>query len=245
MGNKRILITGSSRGIGAQTALYIAKNNPDTEIVLHCNSNPAKAQDVKKEIEAFGCRAGVLQFDVKNRVQCREIIENDIKQNGAYYGVVLNAGIAKDNVFPVMEDDEWDDVLNTNLGGFYNVLKPVVMSMIENRVKGRIVTMSSISGLAGNRGQVNYSASKAGIIGATKALSLELAKRGITVNCVAPGVIDTDMVEGIPVDEVKKMIPMKRLGTAKEVASLVNYLMSEDSSYITGQVISVNGGMYR
>ncbi len=245
MGNKRILITGSSRGIGAQTALYIAKNNPDTEIVLHCNSNPAKAQDVKKEIEAFGCSAGVLQFDVKNRVQCREIIENDIKQNGAYYGVVLNAGIAKDNVFPVMEDDEWDDVLNTNLGGFYNVLKPVVMSMIENRVKGRIVTMSSISGLAGNRGQVNYSASKAGIIGATKALSLELAKRGITVNCVAPGVIDTDMVEGIPVDEVKKMIPMKRLGTAKEVASLVNYLMSEDSSYITGQVISVNGGMYR
>ncbi len=245
MGNKRILITGSSRGIGAQTALYIAKNNPDTEIVLHCNSNPAKAQDVKKEIEAFGCSAGVLQFDVKNRVQCREIIENDIKQNGAYYGVVLNAGIAKDNVFPVMEDDEWDDVLNTNLGGFYNVLKPVVMSMIENRVKGRIVTMSSISGLAGNRGQVNYSASKAGIIGATKALSLELAKRGITVNCVAPGVIDTDMVEGIPVDEVKKMIPMKRLGTAKEVASLVNYLMSEDASYITGQVISVNGGMYR
>ena len=245
MGNKRILITGSSRGIGAQTALYIAKNNPDTEIVLHCNSNPAKAQDVKKEIEAFGCSAGVLQFDVKNRVQCREIIENDIKQNGAYYGVVLNAGIAKDNVFPVMEDDEWDDVLNTNLGGFYNVLKPVVMSMIENRIKGRIITMSSISGLAGNRGQVNYSASKAGIIGATKALSLELAKRGITVNCVAPGVIDTDMVEGIPVDEVKKMIPMKRLGTAKEVASLVNYLMSEDASYITGQVISVNGGMYR
>ncbi len=245
MGNKRILITGSSRGIGAQTALYIAKNNPDTEIVLHCNSNPAKAQDVKKEIEALGCNAAVLQFDVKNRVQCREIIENDIKQNGTYYGVVLNAGIAKDNVFPVMEDDEWDDVLNTNLGGFYNVLKPVVMSMIENRVKGRIVTMSSISGLAGNRGQVNYSASKAGIIGATKALSLELAKRGITVNCVAPGVIDTDMVEGIPVDEVKKMIPMKRLGTAKEVASLVNYLMSEDASYITGQVISVNGGMYR
>ena len=243
MGNKRILITGSSRGIGAQTALYIAKNNPDTEIVLHCNSNPAKAQDVKKEIEAFGCRAGVLQFDVKNRVQCREIIENDIKQNGAYYGVVLNAGIAKDNVFPVMEDDEWDDVLNTNLGGFYNVLKPVVMSMIENRVKGRIVTMSSISGLAGNRGQVNYSASKAGIIGATKALSLELAKRNITVNAIAPGIIDTEMTEEIPA-EIVKQVPMKRMGTAKEVASLVNYLLSKDSSYITGQVIAVNGGLY-
>ena len=148
-------------------------------------------------------------------------------------------------MFPVMEDEEWDDVLNTNLGGFYNVLKPVVMSMIENRVRGRIVTMSSISGQAGNRGQVNYSASKAGIIGATKALSLELAKRGITVNCVAPGVIDTEMIEGIPVDEVKKMIPMRRPGTAKEVASLVNYLMGEDASYITGQVIAVNGGMYR
>ena len=157
----------------------------------------------------------------------------------------MNAGIARDNVFPVMEDEEWDDVLNTNLGGFYNVLKPVVMSMIENRVRGRIVTMSSISGQAGNRGQVNYSASKAGIIGATKALSLELAKRGITVNCVAPGVIDTEMIEGIPVDEVKKMIPMRRPGTAKEVASLVNYLIGEDASYITGQVIAVNGGMYR
>ena len=168
-----------------------------------------------------------------------------MEQHGAYYGVVLNAGIARDNVFPVMEDEEWDNVLNTNLGGFYNVLKPVVMSMIENRIRGRIVTMSSISGQAGNRGQVNYSASKAGIIGATKALSLELAKRGITVNCVAPGVIDTEMIEGIPVDEVKKMIPMRRLGTAKEVASLVNYLMGEDASYITGQVIAVNGGMYR
>ena len=145
----------------------------------------------------------------------------------------------------MMEDEEWDNVLNINLGGFYNVLKPVVMSMIENRIRGRIVTMSSISGQAGNRGQVNYSASKAGIIGATKALSLELAKRGITVNCVAPGVIDTEMIEGIPVDEVKKMIPMRRLGTAKEVASLVNYLMGEDASYITGQVIAVNAGMYR
>ena len=159
--------------------------------------------------------------------------------------MVLNAGIAKDNVFPIMEENEWDDVINTNLGGFYNVLKPVVMPMIEKRVKGRIIAMSSISGLAGNRGQVNYSASKAGITGAVKALSLELAKRGITVNAVAPGIIETDMIKDVPVEEVKKMIPMRRIGQAKEVASLVNYLMSEDAAYITGQVISVNGGMYR
>ena len=144
-----------------------------------------------------------------------------------------------------MTDEEWDDVLDTNLGGFYNVLRPVVMPMISSRIKGRIVTMSSISGLGGNRGQVNYSASKAGIIGATKALALELAKRGITVNCVAPGVIESDMTKDLPVEELKKMIPMKRFGTPKEVAGLVNYLMSEDASYITGQVISVNGGLYQ
>ena len=142
-----------------------------------------------------------------------------------------------------MEDSEWDEVINTNLGGFYNVLKPIIMPMIEKRIKGRIITLSSISGLKGNRGQVNYSTSKAGIIGATKALSLELAKRGITVNCVAPGIIETDMIKDIPPDEIKKLIPMKRTGTPREVASLINYLLSEDASYITGQVISVNGGM--
>ena len=143
-----------------------------------------------------------------------------------------------------MEDEEWDDVINTNLGGFYNILKPIVMAMIENRIKGRIIAMSSISGLKGNRGQVNYSASKAGIIGAVKALSLELAKRKITVNAIAPGIIDTDMIQDIPQDEVKKLIPMKRFGKPEEVASLVNYLMSEDAGYITGQVISVNGGLF-
>lgn len=143
-----------------------------------------------------------------------------------------------------MEDSEWDEVLNTNLGGFYNVLRPIVMPMIEKRIKGRILAMSSVSGLCGNRGQVNYSASKAGIIGAVKALSLELAKRGITVNAIAPGVIETDMTQDLPVDEVRKIIPMKRFGKPKEVASLVNYLMSEDASYITGQAISVNGGLY-
>ena len=240
---KSVLITGSSRGIGKETAVYLAKSGFD--IVLHCVNNTEMAEKVQTEVTSYGVKSRILQFDVKNREQCFEVLSKDIKKNGIYYGVVLNAGIARDNVFPVMEENEWDDVLNTNLGGFYNVLKPIIMPMIEQRIKGRIVTMSSISGLAGNRGQVNYSAAKAGIIGATKALSLELAKRGITVNCVAPGVIETDMIKDIPADEVKKMIPMRRLGRAKEVASLVNYLMSEDASYITGQIISVNGGLYR
>lgn len=238
---KRVLITGSSRGIGKAAALYLAKNG--YEIVLHCNRNIADAQCVLKDIQELGSNGTILQFDVKDREKCSEIISNDIKENGIYYGVVLNAGIARDNVFPVMEDFEWDDVINTNLGGFYNVLKPVVMPMIQEKVKGRIIAMSSVSGIAGNRGQVNYSASKAGIIGAVKALSQELAKKKITVNCVAPGVIETDMTKDLPQDEVKKMIPMKRFGRPEEVASLVNYLMSEDAAYITGQVISVNGGL--
>ena len=239
--DKTVLITGSSRGIGKETALYLAKNGYN--IVLHYKNNLDSALSVKKEIEALGQTARILNFDIKERYDTKTKIENDIKEHGVYYGVVLNAGIAKDNVFPVMEDSEWDEVINTNLGGFYNVLKPIIMPMIEKRIKGRIITLSSISGLKGNRGQVNYSASKAGIIGATKALSLELAKRGITVNCVAPGIIETDMIKDIPPDEIKKLIPMKRTGTPREVASLINYLLSEDASYMTGQVISVNGGM--
>ena len=239
---KEVLITGSSRGIGKACAIYLAKNEFD--IVLHCNKNISKAEEVLAEIKEIGVNGRILQFDIKDRNFCREAISSDIATHGCYYGTVLNAGIAKDNVFPIMEDEEWDDVINTNLGGFYNILKPIVMAMIEERIKGRIVAMSSISGLRGNRGQVNYSASKAGIIGAVKALSLELAKRKITVNAIAPGIIDTDMIQDIPQDEVKKLIPMKRFGKPEEVASLVNYLMSEDAGYITGQVISVNGGLF-
>lgn len=239
---KEVLITGSSRGIGKACAIYLAKNGFD--IVLHCNKNISKAEEVLAEIKEIGVNGRILQFDIKDRNACREAISSDITTHGCYYGTVLNAGIAKDNVFPIMEDEEWDDVINTNLGGFYNILKPIVMAMIEERIKGRIIAMSSISGLRGNRGQVNYSASKAGIIGAVKALSLELAKRKITVNAIAPGIIDTDMIQDIPQDEVKKLIPMKRFGKPEEVASLVNYLMSKDAGYITGQVISVNGGLF-
>lgn len=237
MDKKRVLVTGSSRGIGKEIALYLAKNGFDIDV--HYVHNQTKAQEAADEIKELGCDAQILKFDIKNREECASVLADRL-----YYGIVLNAGIARDNVFPVLEGDEWDDVIDTNLTGFYNVLKPLVMPMISNKIKGRIITLSSVSGLCGNRGQVNYSASKAGIIGATKALSLELAKRGITVNCIAPGVIETDMIKDVPIDEVKKLIPMKRLGQAREVASLANYLMSEDASYITGQVISVNGGMY-
>ena len=239
---KRVLVTGASRGIGRAIALNLAQNGYD--IIINYNSNEEAAKSILKEVSAFSTNSYLLKFSINDRAVCKKTIEDDIEKNGIYYGVVLNAGIAKDNVFPVMEEYEWDDVISTNLGGFYNVLKPIVMPLISNKVKGRIITMSSISGLAGNRGQVNYSASKAGIIGATKALALELAKRGITVNCIAPGVIETDMIKDVPSDEVKKMIPMKRFGKPEEIAGLVNYLMSENAAYITGQVISVNGGLY-
>lgn len=237
--NKAILITGSSRGIGKATAILLAEQGYN--IVLHCNKNIDKAKAVQEEI---GNNARILQFDISNREQTQEILTKDIEENGVYFGLVLNAGIAKDNVFPAMEDDEWDSVINTNLNGFYNVVKPLILPMIQSRQKGRIVTLSSVSGLSGNRGQVNYSASKAGIIGATKALSLEVAKRGITVNCVAPGVIESDMTEDLPKDRVLDMIPMKRFGTAEEVANVIGFLVSDKASYITGQVISVNGGLY-
>lgn len=236
---KEILITGSSRGIGKATAKLLAKQGYN--IVLHCNKNIDKAKSVQEEI---GENSRILQFDISNREQTTEILTNDIAENGVYFGLVLNAGITKDNVFPAMEDDEWDSVININLNGFYNVVKPLILPMIQSRQKGRIVTLSSVSGLSGNRGQVNYSASKAGIIGATKALSLEVAKRGITVNCVAPGVIESDMTEDLPKDKVLDMIPMKRFGTAEEVANVIEFLISEKASYITGQVISVNGGLY-
>lgn len=240
--SKSVLITGSSRGIGRETALYLAKSGFD--IVLHCVKGVEKAEEVKKLAEDLGRNTRLLQFDVSNREQAKKILTEDIEKNGVYYGVVVNAGITADNPFPAMEDDEWDRVINTNLNGFYNTLRPIILPMIQAR-KGRIVALSSISGLTGNRGQINYSASKAGIIGAVKSLSREVAKRNITVNCVAPGVIETDMIENIPLEFVKEAIPMRRVGTAKEVASAINYLMSEDASYITGQVISVNGGMYQ
>ena len=235
-----VLITGSSRGIGKACAICLAKNGFD--IVLHCSKNIERLNPIKEEILKLGVNARTLSFDVSNRVECEKILLDDIEKNGVYYGIILNAGIAKDNPFPSMENFEWDDVINVNLNSFYNVLKPLIMPLIQKR-EGRIIVMSSISGQTGNRGQVNYSASKAGLIGAAKALSREVAKRNITVNCIAPGVIESDMTEELP-SEIVKSIPMKRMGKTYEVASLANYLLSKEASYITGQVIGVNGGLY-
>ena len=239
--NKTVLVTGSSRGIGKVCALYLADKGYD--IVVHCRSRRAEADNVAAEIIKMGQAARVLQFDLSDRKQCEQVIVDDIEQHEAYYGVVCNAGITADNAFPALTGEDWDSVIRTNLDGFYNVLNPIVMPMVRRRKPGRIVTMASVSGIMGNRGQVNYSAAKAGIIGATKALALELAKRKITVNCVAPGLINTEMLEQLPLDEIKKMIPLRRIGEAKEVAATVAFLLSEDAGYITRQVISVNGGL--
>ncbi|MBL0612685.1 3-oxoacyl-ACP reductase FabG [Aeromonas jandaei] len=239
--NSTVLVSGASKGIGRAIALKLAADG--FTVVVHYHSDQQGAQATLDEIIAQGGSGRLIQFDIGDRELCRARLEADIEQHGAYYGVVCNAGIVRDGAFPALTDDEWDDVIHTNLDGFYNLLKPCIMPMIGLRRGGRIVTLSSVSGIMGNRGQVNYSASKAGLIGATKALALELAKRRITVNCVAPGLIDTGMVSPEVEGEALKMIPLKRMGQAEEVAGLVSYLMSDIAGYVTRQVISINGGL--
>ncbi len=224
---KRVLVTGSSRGIGKAIARRLAEDG--FTVVTHAVKSPDAD----------------LHFDIADREETRRVLEADVEKNGPFFGVVLNAGVNADAPFPVLEDDMWDRVLRTDLDGFYNVLKPLVMPMITNRVRGRIVALSSVSGVVGNRGQVNYSAAKAGVIGAVKALAVELAKRGITVNAVAPGVIETEMAASIEEPElVRKAIPMRRFGTPEEVAGVVAFLFREEAAYVTRQVISVNGGLF-
>ncbi len=236
-----VLVTGSSRGIGEAIATRLAADG--FNIVLHCRTSMDKAQALKQRLDEGGADTRILCFDVADRAACKAAIESDIEANGAYYGVVCNAGVASDGAFPALTGEAWDEVVHTNLDAFYNVLSPLVMPMVRRRKPGRIVTMSSVSGLIGNRGQTNYSAAKAGIIGATKSLAIELAKRAITVNCVAPGLIETEMIEDAPIDRIIDTIPLRRLGTPDEVAAVVSFLISTESSYITRQVISVNGGL--
>lgn len=236
-----ILITGSSRGIGRAIALRLARDGFD--VVLHCRSRIEDAQTVADEIQRLGRRARVLCFDVTQRAKVRASLEADIAEHGAYYGVVCNAGVTADGAFPALTDEDWDSVIDTSLDGFYNVMKPLVLPMIRRRAPGRIVVMSSVSGLIGNRGQVNYSAAKAGLIGAVKALAVELAKRRITVNCVAPGLIDSDMTAEGDFAEARRAIPMQRLGSADEVAGAVSFLCGPDAGYITRQTLAVNGGL--
>jgi 3-oxoacyl-[acyl-carrier protein] reductase len=238
---RTILVTGASKGIGRAIAERLARDG--FAVTVHYGRDRAGAEASLAAISAAGGEGRLLTFDTTDRTKCREALEADMAEHGTYYGAVLNAGIARDNAFPAMSDEDWDAVLDTNLKGFYNVLKPIVMPLVSARRGGRIVALSSVSGLIGNRGQVNYSAAKAGIIGAAKALAVELAKRSITVNCVAPGLIKTQMIDALPVEDALRMVPMRRLGRPEEVAAVVSFLCSDEASYVTRQVISVNGGM--
>ena len=236
-----VLVTGSSRGIGKAIARCLARDGFD--VAVHCRTRRGEAEAVQREIEAMGRETRCLQFDVSDRAAAAAALLADVEAHGCYYGVVCNAGIARDNVFPAMSGEEWDAVMRTNLDGFFNVLHPLTMPLVRRRKPGRIVTISSVAGVLGNRGQVNYSAAKAGIIGATRALALELASRAITVNCVAPGLIATEMMAGAPTEEILQHIPLRRVGKPEEVAAVVSFLMSSDASYITRQVIGVDGGL--
>lgn len=236
-----ILVTGASSGIGRAIAVRLAQDG--YAVVVHYSSNRKGAELTLKTISEISASARLISFDVTDAVATRNAIESDMESFGAYYGVVCNAGITRDGVFPMLSTEDWRQVIDVNLNGLYNVLHPIVLPMVRRRKPGRIVTISSVSGLMGNRGQVNYSASKAGIIGASKALALDLARKKITVNCVAPGLIESEMTSELPLEKIVENIPVGRIGKPEEVAALVAFLCSPEAAYITRQVVSVNGGM--
>ena len=240
--SKSVFISGSSRGIGRACALYLAGQGYD--IVLHGKIPSQALEQTIADVKAMGVNVRALTFDVCDREAARQALLKDIEENGMYWGIVANAGLSRDVTFAGMEPQVWDSVLKTNLDGFYNVVQPLVMPMVHTRRGGRIVVIASISGVMGNRGQVNYSAAKAGLIGAAKALALELASRKITVNAVAPGLIETDMVDESVTERALPFIPMKRVGKPEEVAATVGFLISDDAAYITRSVIEIDGGLH-
>jgi len=237
--SKLALVVGGSRGIGRAIALRLARSGFDLWVTYH--QNQAAADEVKAAIEALGRSCELLKFDVADHEAAKAALSERAEQR-APDAVVFNAGIARDNLFVWMTKAEWDAVISTNLNGFYNVIHPVMFPMLREK-RGRIVVISSTSGQIGQAGQVNYSASKAGLIGAVKALAREVGKKNILVNVVAPGIIETDMVAHLPKEQILPLIPLNRFGKVEEVASIVNFLCSEEAMYIHGQVIGVNGGL--
>jgi len=241
MGARRVLVTGASRGIGRAVALALAGQG--FGVALHYHNRHDAAREAADAVRALGVDAQPVCCDVADREATRAALAREIDEHGPFWGAVHNAGVRADAAFPSLKGDDWDRVLRTNLDGFYNTLHPIVMPMVRAHDGGRIVAISSLAGIIGNRGQVNYAASKAGLIGAVKSLAQELAKREITVNCVAPGLIETDMVEAKAAEVLLPQIPMRRLGAPEDVAAAVSYLFSPGAAYVTGQVLSVNGGV--
>lgn len=239
MGAKTALVTGGGRGIGRAISLELA--NHGYHITINYKSGREAAAETLEMIRQNGGEGSTVGFDVTDPEASRQALD-EITENFDIEILVNNAGITADGLFIMMPQKDWQSVIDTSLAGFYNVTRPVVRKMLRKK-KGAIVSISSVSGIVGNRGQVNYSAAKAGIIGASRALASEVARLGIRVNVVAPGLIETEMIKDAPVDEIKKIIPMARVGQPEEVARVVRFLCSGDASYITGEVISVNGGM--
>ena len=237
---KTAIVTGASRGIGRATALELAKTG--YFVIINFKSNETAAQETLNLIKSAGGDGEVYQFDVADNTQTKDAVKAITEHHKNIQVLVNNAGITADGLFMLLGEDEWDSVINTSLKGFYNITKPVLREMVRKKC-GSIVSVSSLSALMPNRGQANYAAAKAGIIAASRALATEVARFGIRVNVVAPGLIETDMIKDAPVAEIKKMIPMARLGKPEDVATVIRFLCSSDASYITGQVIGINGGI--